>query len=559
MIDSSEQFTADDGKSAHGSGSRPEDARAVRREKTPLRSVDVLPQDVHAPHGPSEDADPCEVRRLEQLRPVPPVTRPPAASPPRTRPVYDPFTARRRRPPEWLVTYVATLVIGDTLATGVAVWLAAAVPGPGAAPQGAAALAFVLAWPLLHLLLGSYTERRFGSGPDEFRRVVLVGVLAMSLCGLIGTLPWESGSDRLILVGAPVAGVLSLVGHGVARWRLHVARRGNLKTKQVVLVGRDVAVLDLARRIRRDPCAGLDVVGVCVPQPDAAEELRQHGLSVLGRLDEVTKVLDDVRADAVVVTSASETAGAYLRELSWRLEGTNIEVLVCPGLIEVAPNRLQVRPMTSLPLIQVREPDFRGSRRLVKAVLDRTAAAVLLIVATPLMLGITIAIRATSPGPAIYRHRRVGKRGRHFDLLKFRSMAVGADQQVDALWLLNEGNEVQFKLRRDPRVTRVGHVLRRSSLDELPQLINVLKGEMSFVGPRPHVDREVEHYGPDMHRRLLVKPGITGLWQVSGRSDLSWEQAVELDVRYVENWSLGLDLTILWRTLRAVTRSCGAY
>jgi exopolysaccharide biosynthesis polyprenyl glycosylphosphotransferase len=330
-------------------------------------------------------------------------------------------------------------------------------------------------------------------------------------------------------------------------------------TKRVVLVGRDVAVVDLAIRLRRDPSAGLCVVGACVPRPREASELAAHGVVVLGGLDDVVHVLDDVGADAVLVASASETAGQYLRALSWRLEGTSIDVLVAPGLVEVAPNRLQIRPTTSIPLLQIREPEFRGHRRLVKAVIDRGAAAVLLVLGAPVLLVLTLTIRCTSPGAALYRHRRVGKRGRPFDLFKFRSMAVGADRQLEALRARNEGNAVQFKLRSDPRVTPVGRFLRRYSLDELPQLINVVKGEMSFVGPRPHVDREVEQYGPDMHRRLLVKPGITGLWQVSGRSDLSWDEAVELDVRYVENWSLGLDLAILLRTIRAVLRRAGAY
>jgi lipopolysaccharide/colanic/teichoic acid biosynthesis glycosyltransferase len=177
----------------------------------------------------------------------------------------------------------------------------------------------------------------------------------------------------------------------------------------------------------------------------------------------------------------------------------------------------------------------------------------------PLFLAIVAAVRSTSPGPAFYRQRRVGKRSRQFDMLKFRSMVLDADQALDSLLEHNDGNGVLFKLRRDPRVTPVGRFLRRYSLDELPQLINVLKGQMSFVGPRPALEREVARYGPDMHRRLLVKPGITGLWQISGRSDLSWDEAVELDVRYVDNWSLGLDLAILLRTIRAVVRCPGAY
>jgi exopolysaccharide biosynthesis polyprenyl glycosylphosphotransferase len=259
------------------------------------------------------------------------------------------------------------------------------------------------------------------------------------------------------------------------------------------------------------------------------------------------------------VASASETAGQYLRDLSWRLEGTNIDVLAAPGLLEVAPHRLQIRPTTSAPLIQIREPEFRGRRRVIKGVLDRVAAAALLVLGWPLLLVIGAAVRFSSPGPALYRQRRVGKRGVCFDVLKFRSMVVDAECQLDKLLSRNEGNAVLFKMRRDPRVTPVGRFLRRYSLDELPQLINVLKGQMSFVGPRPALEREVVRYGPDMHRRLLVKPGITGLWQVSGRSNLSWDEAVELDIRYVENWSLGLDLAILLRTFRAVLRRAGAY
>ncbi|MGY1709504.1 sugar transferase [Geodermatophilus sp. SYSU D00758] len=434
-----------------------------------------------------------------------------------------------------------------------------AVTGPALGPVRVAVAVSVLAWPVVNLLLGTYAERRLGTGGDEFRRVVVAGLITMAGYGGVAAVTGASWLDSLLLWAAPATVVLTLLGRWLNRIRLHRARRRRLMTKQAVLIGREGAVLDLARRIRRDPAAGLEILGACVPRPEEAHLLERHGVPVLGRLDQAVRVVDDVRADAVVVTSASETAGLYLRDLAWRLEGTNIELLVCPGLVEVAPARLQVRPTVSVPLLQVREPEFRGHRRLVKAVLDRTAAAVLLVAGSPLLLGIALAIRVTSRGPALYRHHRVGKCGRHFDLLKFRSMVVDADRDEGALMVHNEGNAVQFKLRRDPRVTAVGRFLRRYSLDELPQLVNVLKGEMSFVGPRPHVDREVEEYGPDMHRRLLVKPGITGLWQVSGRSNLSWDESVELDVRYVENWSLGLDAAILWRTVRAVLGTTGAY
>jgi exopolysaccharide biosynthesis polyprenyl glycosylphosphotransferase len=530
------------------------------------RLVSMLDTDTdHATQLPGPRPGDFDVRRLAQLRPVPPLYREPAPAtapaPARHRPVYDPYTARRRRAPEWLVNYTTALVTGDIVAAVTAACVAVALTGPVSARGLELAALGSLAWPVLLMMLGTYAERRHGTGASEYRRVGTAGIIAIAVASYAAQVPalYEVYGLRLLLIGIPLAAVLTLVNRAVSRWRLHAARRRGLMTKQVVLAGRNVAVLDLARRLRRDPAAGLSVVGACIPLSADRRELESHGIAVLGHLEEVVRVVDEVGADAVVVASASETAAQYLRELSWRLEGTNIDVLVSPGLVEVAPGRLQIRPTTSAPLIQIREPEFRGHRRLIKAVLDRAGAAVLLLLSAPLLLAITLAIRVTSSGPALYRHRRVGKRGRPFDLFKFRSMVVDADRQIDSLRCRNEGNAVQFKLRQDPRVTRVGRFLRRYSLDELPQLINVLKGEMSFVGPRPHVDKEVEQYGPDAHRRLLVRPGITGLWQVSGRSDLSWNEAVELDVRYVENWSLGLDLAILIRTVRAVLRCSGAY
>jgi exopolysaccharide biosynthesis polyprenyl glycosylphosphotransferase len=517
------------------------------------------------PWPAAEDVDePDEVCPVDELPSVPPARARAASPQPVARPVYDPFSARRRRTPEWLVSYRAAVVTGDVLAAVAVVLAAAAIWPTAAVPTALLAAGSAVAWPLLQLLLGSYAERRQGTGADEYRRVVVVGLvvgcaLGLLIAGLDAAGRSVPGLARLLLVDVPAATVVTLLGRLVNRRRLHAARRRGLMTKHVVVVGRDVAVLDLVQRLRRDPVSGLRVIGVCVPRPEEAAELERQGIAVLGSLTDAVRVLDEVRADAVLVASASETAGHHLRDLAWRLEGTNIEVLVGPGLMEVAPNRLQVRPTTSVPLIQIQEPEFRGHRRLLKSLLDRVTAAVLLVLAAPLFIVIVAAIRLTSRGPAFYRHRRIGKRGREFDVLKFRSMVVDADDRIQSLMALNEGNAVQFKMHHDPRVTAVGRVIRKLSLDELPQLINVLKGEMSLVSPRPHVTREVEQYGPDMHRRLLVKPGITGLWQVSGRSDLSWDESVELDVRYVENWSLGLDLAILWRTVRAVLQGAGAY
>ncbi len=505
--------------------------------------------------------DSTSVRPLRQLRPVPPLPRAAArdlAKPlPPLRPVYDPFSARRRQAPAWLVRYTVSLVAGDVAASAAAAVAAFLIAGTSVVAL-VAALVLAAAWPALVTMSGGYAERRLGAGGDEFRRVLLAGLLSvavLSTSALVLALP-ELRS--FVLVGAPTATLLSLLSRLGLRQRLHAARRRGSMTKDVVVVGREIAVVDLVRRLRRDPSAGLRVVGACVPNPRSAALLAGEDVPVLAGMEDAVAALERVRADAVVVASASETAGQYLRDLSWRLEGTNIELLVAPGLVEVFPERLQVRPTTTFPLIHVREPEFRGLRRVVKSIFDRSLAAALIVLGAPVFLLLALAVRLTSSGPVFYRHRRVGMRGQEFQLLKFRSMIVNAPSDEE-LMALNEGNDVQFKMRRDPRVTRVGALLRRSSLDELPQLFNVLRGDMSIVGPRPHVTREVEQYGPDMHRRLLVKPGITGLWQVSGRSNLTWDESVELDVRYVENWSLSLDLRIIWRTGRAVIQAAGAY
>jgi exopolysaccharide biosynthesis polyprenyl glycosylphosphotransferase len=516
-----------------------------------------------------ENCEASATKLVHQLRPVPPVRQHPVPPPlnrrvsdiadglvPR-RPTYDPFSARRRPLPEWLVNYTSRLVAGDALAASLGAQLVAVTTGGISLP---ASLVVAVAWCAVVFISGGYAERFLSSGTDEYRRIAVAGLVVLAGLGLVVGVQPIPEVRGMLLVGVPMLTAVTLVLRHLQRRALHRSRRRGYMRKQVVLVGRTAAVLDLAQRLRRDPEAGYDILGACVPDPDAEQKrLRRDGVPVLGTLNHVPQVLDNVRADAVVVASVSDTAAQYLRQLAWQLEGTKIEVLVAPGLIEVAPDRLRVRPTKTVPLLHLQEPEYRGKRRLLKALVDRVLASTLLILFAPVLIVLMVLVVADSRGPVFYRHRRVGKRGREFDLLKFRSMRVGADRQLDELVAMNQGNDVQFKLRRDPRATRVGHFLRRYSLDELPQLINVVRGDMSLVGPRPHVTREVEQYGDDMHRRLLVKPGITGLWQVSGRSDLTWAESVELDVRYVDNWSLGRDLAILWRTARAVVQGSGAY
>ena len=245
--------------------------------------------------------------------------------------------------------------------------------------------------------------------------------------------------------------------------------------------------------------------------------------------------------------------------MAWRLEGTGVDLIVAPAVTEVAGPRIVVRPVAGIPLLHVEEPSLSGRARFTKNVFDRLFATLVLVLLSPLLLLLGILVRVTSHGPMLFRQTHVGRDGREFRMLKFRTMVVGAEEQLEALRTHVDPDDVLFKLPDDPRLTRVGKWLRRHSLDELPQLWNVLVGDMSVVGPRPPLPSEVAKYADDARRRLLVKPGLTGLWQVSGRADLSWDDAVRLDLYYVENWSWVLDTLILVRTVPAVVKGRGAY
>jgi exopolysaccharide biosynthesis polyprenyl glycosylphosphotransferase len=259
------------------------------------------------------------------------------------------------------------------------------------------------------------------------------------------------------------------------------------------------------------------------------------------------------------VLACPEMNGAALRRLAWQLEKDDVELVVAPALMDVAGPRISIRPVAGLPLLHVDHPELSGARQLIKTLFDRVAALTFLLLLAPLFIVISVAIKINSSGPILFRQRRIGRDGRFFTVLKFRTMVPDAEQRKVELLQRNEHDGLLFKIKKDPRITSVGARLRRHSLDELPQLINVLRGDMSLVGPRPPLPEEVAKYGDDVRRRLVVRPGMTGLWQVSGRSDLSWEESVRLDLRYVENWSLMLDLQILWKTWSAVARGSGAY
>jgi exopolysaccharide biosynthesis polyprenyl glycosylphosphotransferase len=316
-------------------------------------------------------------------------------------------------------------------------------------------------------------------------------------------------------------------------------------------------VANLVRELRRDQYHGLTVVGACVARPSECAKVAE--VPVYGGLDDVPAAVRAFGADTVAVLACPEMDGVKLRELAWELEKTGTDLCVSPALLDVAGPRTTIRPTAGLTLLHVDHPQLSGLPLLLKDLFDRCMAALMLILLSPLMAALGATIRLSDGGPALFTQVRVGKDGRVFRIYKFRTMVVDAERRKAQLVASSDTDGILFKLRKDPRVTAVGAHLRRWSIDELPQLFNVLLGDMSLVGPRPAVPDEVSEYADHVHRRLVVKPGLTGLWQVNGRSDLSWEESVRLDLRYVENWSFALDVQILWKTFSALMGGRGAY
>ncbi|MGP4004962.1 sugar transferase [Streptomyces sp. 4N124] len=423
----------------------------------------------------------------------------------------------------------------------------------------------ILAFGTQLLVLGALAVSRswapavLGQGAEEFRRLGRA-LFAATVVLALGGIALTSRNIKLwIFVAIPAIALVTMTARYLLRLRLHRQRNEGRCLRPVLAAGSPATVRDLINRTRKFPHLGWRVEAVCTPDGLGLDGDHLDGVPIVGRLADVAV---HVRRDGyrvVAVTADPHWSPDRLQRLAWNLEGSDAEMIVAPVLMEVAGPRLHVDAVLGIPLLRVSMPTFTGGRRAVKEVADRLGAAVLLVLFAPLMVLVGLLVAADSRGGVFYRQRRVGKDGREFTMFKFRTMVAGAHGARAALADRNEGAGLLFKLRRDPRVTRVGAVLRRYSIDELPQLFNVLSGSMSLVGPRPPLPEESAAYGPDIRRRLLVKPGLTGLWQISGRSDLPWEEAVRLDLRYVEDWSLALDAVILWKTLRAVLHGQGAY
>ncbi|MEV0228367.1 sugar transferase [Nonomuraea sp. NPDC050786] len=467
----------------------------------------------------------------------------------------------RRASSIWTRAYLRLLLCGDTVCALLAcvcvlgVRLLAGVFIP--LVEFMLGFGLVVAWPVALMMGGAYRQRANGEGTEEFKAVFNGGVGLMATVAIMAYATQTVIARSFVMAMLPLALLATLYYRYKMRKRLHRKRAVGDYMRQVIAVGHRESILDLVMQFRRQPYHGMQVVGACLPE--SAMDIDLDGIPVLGSFGDVAAVVEREQADAVAVLACPELDGAALRRLAWSLETSRTDLFVAPALMDVAGPRISIRPVAGMPLLHVEHPEFDGTKQVAKTVFDRLVAmAALLVLALPL-LAIALVIRLTSHGPALFHQTRVGKGGKEFRVVKFRTMVADAEQLKGTLLDANEFDGVLFKIRNDPRITRVGAFLRKYSLDELPQLLNVLRGEMSLVGPRPPLPEEVDKYGADVRRRLVVKPGMTGLWQVSGRSNLTWEESVRLDLRYVENWSLILDLQILWKTWSVVTRGEGAY
>ncbi|WP_288338391.1 sugar transferase [uncultured Gordonia sp.] len=485
----------------------------------------------------------------------------------------NPDIGARRSRPQWSKKYLARLAISDAVIVIAAVTVAHLLRfgtgnpfgqrGQVEIPATSVALILIILW-LMALRANHALDRRVvGSGPQEYSRVATACFAVFGALAIVDQIFRLQIARGFLLLALPLGTIALLVSRYLWRRNLSRQRRNRLNMEKLLVVGSRDTATSLVRRLTHTPQLGYDVVGVCLPRTVAPLpphiEVGEHAIPVHGDLDDVLAAVDSADASVVAVSSAEVLGPDAMQELSWGLERVDVDMLVAPGVADVAGPRLTVRPVAGLPLLHIDKPRYEGANRFRKALVDRVGAAVLILALAPAMCLVALAIVLDTGAPIFYRANRIGVNNAPFQMWKFRSMVVDADRVKADLRARSEGNGVLFKMRDDPRITRVGRIIRRYSLDELPQLFNVIGGTMSLVGPRPPLPDEVEQYDGRIARRMLVKPGMTGLWQVSGRSDLSWEDSIRLDLSYVENWSIMQDVLILWRTVRAVFDKTGAY
>ncbi len=420
-------------------------------------------------------------------------------------------------------------------------------------------LVTALTWLISLELFSTRESAAIGTGATEYSRVAQATGMSFGLLAIAFVLfQWE-GLRTQILLALPVGlGALVLSRWAWRRWLVRQRSYGQYASRTLVVGDRD-DVEYVLRKLGAGGRLGYLVVGTAID--DEITELVVDGnrFAVVGGSPDIANAAHALHADTVIVASQPASDPAFIKRLAWELEGTAADLVLSSRIADVAGPRMSLRPVEGLPLLHVRIPTFEGGAYAFKRALDILTSGLALLVFAPFAALIAIAIKIDSPGPVLFRQTRIGRDGREFKMIKFRSMRTNAEAELAELIRANEGAGPLFKMKHDPRVTRVGRILRKFSLDEVPQFWNVFFGDMSVVGPRPPLPQEVTAYDGRVFRRLYTKPGITGPWQVGGRSDLSWEESVRLDLRYVENWSVLDDLIIMWRTVKVMIRPEGAY
>lgn len=401
-------------------------------------------------------------------------------------------------------------------------------------------------------LADSRSHRVIGTGSTEYIRIFSVSTRLFGAIAIIAFLLRVDVARGYLLISLPLGIIALLLERWLWRQWLVAKRRSGDYTARVLVIGSAPSIAQIATALHGAPSAGYHIVGACVPGGRVGGVVEGTSIPVLGGIRDMVRALAAVDADTVAVSSTDELPPSSVKRIAWELESGRQHLVLAPSIVDVVGPRIQTRPVAGLPLIHVETPRYSRGQRFLKRTFDIAGALAGILLLGPLMIIVAIIVRLGSAGPALFAQSRVGLNGREFLMLKFRTMVVGADELLPTIQDRRDaGNEVLFKMHDDPRTTQAGRWLRRFSIDELPQLFNVLSGSMSIVGPRPSLPREVQRYADHVHRRFLVKPGITGLWQVSGRSTLSWEESVRLDLSYVENWTLVGDFTIVLKTVRA--------
>lgn len=450
-----------------------------------------------------------------------------------------------------MLAAIATMMITTPTVLFSDPWLLVRVP-----------LSTAIVWMAALAMLNTRDPHIMGTGATEYTRVAHATGLAFGLLAIVFVI-FEWQGIRTQLFYALPAGLVALVAARwvTRRWLLRQRAHGRYASRTVVVGTRDDVEYAIST-IGTKGVLGYKVVGTGLIDEDHGPgrlAFDGHIYPVMRGRDAAYQAATRLEADTILVASQPNDDPGYIKRLAWQLEGTASELVLSSRLADVAGPRMTLRPVEGMPLIHVQIPTFEGGVYALKRALDIAVSSVALLAFAPFALLIGMLIKIDNPGPVFFHQSRVGRDGREFKMVKFRSMKVNAEEELAILKAANEGAGPLFKMKNDPRITRVGKYLRKFSLDEVPQFWNVLKGDMSVVGPRPPLPDEVTAYDGTVFRRLYIKPGITGPWQVGGRSDLSWDESVRLDLAYVENWSVLSDIRIMWRTARVMVSPRGAY